>query len=91
MAAIGAWTAEQFSDRQAERYLDLLVSRCEALAQGDVPHRSCRAHFADDLADDLRFIRAGQHFVIFVVTPTQIVIVDFLHQSADIARRLAPG
>ena len=44
--------------------------------------------FADDLAADLRFTRAGQHFVIFVEAPDEVLIVDFLHQSADIAGRL---
>jgi plasmid stabilization system protein ParE len=44
--------------------------------------------FADDLREDLRFARAGNHFVIFVETPDEVLIVDFLHQSADIAGRL---
>ena len=44
--------------------------------------------FADDLREDLRFARAGQHFVIFIETVDQVLIVDFMHQSADIAGRL---
>ena len=44
--------------------------------------------FADDLREDLRFARAAQHFVILVETEAVVLIVDFLHQSADIAGRL---
>jgi toxin ParE1/3/4 len=82
------WSFEKFGQVQADRYRNLLVNRCEAIAAGTAHHQSCRVMFADDLREDLRFARAGNHFVIFVETPDEVLIVDFLHQSADIAGRL---
>ena len=44
--------------------------------------------FAGDFGEDLQFAPAGQHFVIFVETADQVLIVDFLHLSADSTGRL---
>lgn len=88
LTQIFGWTIEKFGQRQADAYSAMLLDRCKALAAGHVPHQSCRVMFADDLREDLRFARAGNHFVIFVETPDEVLIVDFLHQSADIAGRL---
>ena len=85
---IGLYSRDRYGVRQMRFYLDGLLDRCKAIAAGHVPHQSCRAVFADDLREDLRFARAGQHFVIFVETPDEVMIVDFLHQSADIGGRL---
>ena len=82
------WTFESFGGRQLDKYRDTLLERCKAIANGTAHHQSCRAMFADDLREDLRFSRAGQHFVIFVEASDEVLIVDFLHQSADIAGRL---
>lgn len=82
------WTLEIFGARQLDKYRDTLLERCIALTNGTAQHQSCRAVFANDLREDLRFARAGQHFVIFVETPDEVMIVDFLHQSADIGGRL---
>ncbi len=77
-----------FGAAQSKRYTDQLIARRKAVARGHASHQSCRMIFADDLREDLRFARAGQHFVIFVETEAAVLIVDFLHQSADIAGRL---
>jgi toxin ParE1/3/4 len=86
--AILEWTFENYGGRQLEKYRDTLLDRCRAIAAGQVVHQSCRAVFADDLREDLRFARAGQHYVIFLETEAQVQIVDFLHQAADISGRL---
>ena len=82
------WTYENHGGRQLDKYRDILLDRCRGLAAGTAQHQSCRVMFADDLREDLRFARAGQHFVIFVDGPNEVLIVDFLHQSADISGRL---
>ena len=86
--AILEWTLEHHGARQLEKYRDTLLDRCQAIAAGQVVHQSCRTIFADDLREDLRFARAGQHCVIFIETDTQVQIVDFLHQAADVSGRL---
>lgn len=62
MAGIGEWTVGQFGERQAEAYLEVLISQCNKIAGGLAHVQSCRDVFAPDLRDDLRFSRAGQHW-----------------------------
>jgi toxin ParE1/3/4 len=85
---IGIYTRDRFGREQMRFYLDGLLMRCQAIAEGTAHHQSCRAVFADDLREDLRFARAGSHYVIFVETEAEVRIVDFLHQSADVGGRL---
>ena len=44
---------------------------------------------AQDLPEDLRFTRSGQHFIVFIEDATQVIIVDFLHSRADLPGKLA--
>lgn len=88
LVAIAEWTFETFGAAQAQRYRKQLLDRCHAIAAGLVVHRSCRLAFADHLRDDLRFAICGSHYVVFTESAQDIRIVDFLHQSADISRRL---
>jgi plasmid stabilization system protein ParE len=37
----------------------------------------------------LRFTRAGQHFIVFVDLPEQMIVIDVLHSRSDLPRRLA--
>ena len=53
------WTLEKFGPQQVEIYHDKLLERCQAIVQGTAPNQSCRAMFADDLREDLRFTRGG--------------------------------
>ena len=85
---IGVYTKERYGRDQMKFYLDNLLARCRALAAGHVPHQSCRTAFADDLREDLRFARVGQHFVIFTETAGAVQIIDFIHQSAEISAKL---
>ncbi|MEM9231607.1 MAG: type II toxin-antitoxin system RelE/ParE family toxin, partial [Pseudomonadota bacterium] len=64
LVEIARWTIDIFGHRQAERYEAELLSRCEAILSGQAHSRSC-AVLVDD-ADDLRFVRAGEHFVVFL-------------------------
>lgn len=89
LTEIARWTYESFGPRQADAYRDDLIARCIEIADGSVPSQDCRRLISVDLAEDLRFTRAGQHFVIFVETPAQITIIDFLHARTDLPSRLA--
>ena len=86
---IARWTIETFGLRQAAAYEDDLISTCREIAAGTALSQDCRRLIDPALAEDLRFARAGQHFVVFVENPEQVIIVDFLHSRTDLPRRLA--
>ena len=62
LVEIAGWTIENFGHRQSELYETELLSRCDAILNGQAHSRSC-AVLVDD-ADDLRFVRAGEHFLV---------------------------
>jgi plasmid stabilization system protein ParE len=86
---IARWTIETFGPRQAAAYEDDLIATCRGIAEGTNLSQSCRQLIDPDLHEDLRFARAGQHFVVFVEDIKQVIIIDFLHSRADLPRRLA--
>lgn len=89
LVEIARWTLETFGPRQATAYEEDLVARCEEIAAGAAMSQDCRRIIDPELPEDLRFARAGQHFVIFVEDADQVIIVDFLHARSDLPRRLA--
>jgi toxin ParE1/3/4 len=89
LVEIARWTFQTFGPRQAEAYEADLIARCVAIAAGEAPSQDCRRLIDPDLVDDLRFTRVGQHFIVFVDMPDQLIIVDVLHSRSDLPRRLA--
>lgn len=83
---IARWTIENFGLRQAELYEAELLSRCEGILSGQAHSRSC-AVLVDE-AVDLRFVRAGEHFLIFLDKPDEVIIVDILHSRSDLPRHV---
>jgi plasmid stabilization system protein ParE len=86
---IALWTIETFGSRQAAAYEDDLIATCREIAAGRAMSHDCRRLIDPDLPEDLRFVRAGQHFVVFIEDAEQVIIVDFLHSRSDLPRRLA--
>ena len=84
---IARWTIDTFGFKQAELYEAELLNRCQALLNGQVHSRSCAVLVEG--ADDLRFVRAGEHFLVFLDRPDEIVIVDILHSRSDLPRHVA--
>ncbi|UOA29337.1 type II toxin-antitoxin system RelE/ParE family toxin [Pseudosulfitobacter sp. DSM 107133] len=87
LTEIARWTIEKFGLRQAELYEAELLLRCEGILSGQAHSRSC-AVLVDE-ADDLRFVRAGEHFLVFLDQPDEVIIVDMLHSRSDLPRHLA--
>jgi toxin ParE1/3/4 len=83
------WTIEAFGKDQAAAYVEDLIARCEALAQGTAVHSSCRDVFAPDLRGDLRFTRLGKHYILFQDTPREVIVVDIIHQRRDVTGVIA--
>ena len=86
---IARWTVETFGSRQAAAYEEDLITSCRNIAAGEAKTQDCRRLIDPYLQEDLRFARAGQHFVIFIEDADQVIIVDILHGRADLPRRLA--
>jgi plasmid stabilization system protein ParE len=87
LTEIARWTIENFGLRQAELYEAELLNRCESILNGQSYSRSCAVIV--NQADDLRFIRAGEHFLVFLDEPDEVVIVDILHSRSDLPRHVA--
>jgi plasmid stabilization system protein ParE len=54
----------------------------------EAPMQDCRLLAEGQGARDLRFARAGGHFVVFTRIGREVVILDFIHARADLPRRL---
>lgn len=88
MNEIAQWTAQTFGPRQAAAYEEDLIALCHDIAFGKVPSQSCHRLIDPDLPEDLRFARCGQHYIVFVETTAQVIIVDVLHSRSDLPRRI---
>ena len=84
---IAQWTIQQFGARHADIYETELIARCEAIARGEVVSKSCSVLFDDEA--DLRYARAGEHFVVFLEHSTEVLIVDIMHSRNDLPRQIA--
>lgn len=87
LVEIARWTIAAFGPRQAELYKSELLSRCEAIVSGQAHSRSCSI-LVDD-AVDLRYLRAGEHFLVFLDRLDEFIIIDILHSRSDLTRHIA--
>ncbi|HDR27452.1 type II toxin-antitoxin system RelE/ParE family toxin [Rhodovulum sp.] len=86
---IANWTVETFGPRQATAYEEDLIAVCRDIAAGTAMSQDCRRLIDPNLPEDLRFARAGQHFIVFIEDAEQVIIIDFLYARSDLPRRLA--
>ena len=86
---IGRWTEEAFGRGQAAHYLAMVLERCEAVAEGHASSHSCRELVVGKVPEDYRFVRAGQHYVVFVETDTEVLVLDFIHSRMDLPGKVA--
>ncbi|MAC77836.1 MAG: plasmid stabilization protein ParE [Rhodobacteraceae bacterium] len=86
---IADWTIETFGERQAQIYAEDLIAACADAAAGRALARDCRRLVDPDLPEDLKFLRSGQHYIVFIDDPDRLVVVDVLHVRSDLPRRLA--
>ncbi len=87
LVEIARWTIQNFGPRQADLYEAEIIDRCEAIAKGNVLSRSCSI-LVDDV-EDLRFTRAGEHFLVFLDQPDEVIVVEILHSRSDLPRHVA--
>jgi plasmid stabilization system protein ParE len=83
---IARWTIETFGQNQADLYEAELIARCEAMAKGQVSSRDCSILVPG--AESLRFTRAGEHFLVYLERPNEMIVVDILHSRSDLPRHV---
>ena len=82
--AIWRYTAGRWGTEQAECYLRLVQTACEALAQGRRIGRS-----AEDVRPGYQRAEVGSHILFFRSTEAGVIdIIRILHQRMDIDRHL---
>ena len=58
--------------------------------QGGVAHtQSCRLLIDTNLADDIRFMQIGGHYLIYIEQSASFVLLNLLHQRVDLTQHLA--
>lgn len=86
--AIADWTFERFGRAQARRYVAGLRAACERIGEGTASGRSVRDVLAPKAPEDLRFVRAGSHVVLFRERGDVVEVTDVLHEAMDLAGRV---
>ena len=87
LGEIADWTLETFGAAQALGYETELLSRCDAIAEGRAHSRDCSTLAPEGRG--LRYVRAGEHFLVYAEREDDIVIVEVLHSRSDLPTRLA--
>ncbi|MDF0602593.1 type II toxin-antitoxin system RelE/ParE family toxin [Psychromarinibacter sp. C21-152] len=89
LGEIAAWTFARFGPRQAAAYEADLIECCDGIAAGTAVGRDCSLLVGGAGASDLRYVRAGMHFVVYLERESDVVVIDVLHARSDLPRRLA--
>nr|WP_217357569.1 type II toxin-antitoxin system RelE/ParE family toxin [Ruegeria arenilitoris] len=87
LVEIARWTIDKFGPHQADLYEQELIARCQAITVGRVASRSCS--LLVEGAAELRYVRAGEHFLVYLDQPDSVIIVDILHSRCDLPRHLS--
>ena len=86
---IGEWTCKTFGSHQAEAYMGELIDTCRRIAAGTAISKDCRSMFDPNLPEDLRFVRCGQHFIVYIDEPESVSILGIMHSRSDLPGKLA--
>ena len=76
------YTYETWGFDQADKYFDLILACCEAIAAG-----TARSKFVEGLAEGLRVHRCQHHYIFFLVGSRPVVLA-ILHERMDFFARL---
>ena len=85
---IALWTFETFGPRQADAYEKDILAKMVDIAAGAAHTQSCSILLGSDISEDVRFGRVGSHYLIYAELAGYFVLLDLLHQSVDLPRRL---
>jgi toxin ParE1/3/4 len=78
------YSARNWGEEQADRYILAIRAACEALADGSKQGRAI-----DDIRPGYRKLAVASHFLFYRLTDTGLIdVIRILHQRMDIASRL---
>ena len=86
---IALWTVETFGPRQADAYEQDILDKMDDIAGGVAHTQSCRLLIDTNLADDIRFMQIGGHYLIYIEQSASFVLLNLLHQRVDLTQHLA--
>lgn len=79
LSEIWNYTAERWSEHQADKYFDSIINACQKIGQGTMPARSF-----SDILPDLLGIRVGRHLIFFKTSSSgSVEVLRILHESMD--------
>ncbi len=82
------WTIGEFGTKQAASYRDELLEKCYAIAEDRQHTRDCSMLMGSSTSSYMRYVQAGQHFVVVVTNDKTCLVVGFLHQSSNLPTHL---
>jgi toxin ParE1/3/4 len=87
LSNIWRYTVETWSEEQADKYYEMLLTCCSTVA--DNPNLGKSYH---RIIKDLFGFRANRHIIFYrIVTPNQIEITRILHEQMDLENRILGG
>lgn len=84
LSKIWNYTFQAWSENQADKYYELIISSCQKIADDPKLGKSY-----DGIAQSLLGMRTNRHIVFYrVLNETQIEIIRILHERMDLKKRL---
>lgn len=84
LAKIWDYTFEKWSEKQADKYYETLISNCEEIAENPSIGKTY-----DEITENLLGIRANKHIIFYrEIERDYIEITRILHQRMDLKNRI---
>jgi toxin ParE1/3/4 len=83
LEGIWKYTRDEWGLQQAERYVDMLTTTCQALAQSPMSAPAC-----EHIRKGYRRRGVGRHMIYFRITTYGIAVIRVLHERMDAPRHL---
>jgi len=83
LANIWDYTYDEWSEKQADKYYQLLLSDCQEIANNPSLGRSY-----SEITDSLLGYRSGEHIIFYIIiTSKEIEVVRVLHSRMDLKNK----
>ena len=84
LGEIWSYTAEKWSEAQADRYFEMIIETCRKMSRGMFPVRHYLAVHPEILG-----AKAGRHVIFFkTLEAGQVQVIRILHESMDLDRHM---